>query len=167
MRKFKAFTMVEMLLYIGLVSILIGTLASFIGAFNQARLKASTIEEVNEQGMYLSEVISQAIRDGNTITAPTAGNTATTLILATTKIPSRNPIVIQLTGSKLFISEAGGTQVQISSDRVVISALSFINTSQLTTNGNLKFQFTVNYVNATGRSEFNYQQTFYGSATTR
>jgi hypothetical protein len=165
--KMKAFTMVEMLLYIGLVSIFIGTLASFLGAFNQASLKASTIEEVNQQGLYLSEVIGQAVRDGSTISAPTAGNSATALTLATTKQPARNPIILQLTSGKLYISEAGGANVQLSSDRVTVSNLSFSNTSQLSTNGNVKFQFTLNYVNATGRSEFNYQQTFYGSATTR
>ena len=92
--KVEAFTMVEMLLYIGLVSIFIVTIASFIGAFTQARLKASTIEEVNRQGLYLSEIIGQVVRDSNTITSPTYGNTLTALTLASTKLPTRSPLVI-------------------------------------------------------------------------
>jgi type II secretory pathway pseudopilin PulG len=166
-QKIKAFTLIELLLYIGLVSIFVVVISSFWGFFDQAKKKSTTIEEVNQQGLYLNELISQAIRDGSTIASPSATNSDVILLINTTKQPTRNQIRFELLAGKMYMTEGAGTAVQISSDRVIISALSFLNASQTTTNGNIKFQFTVNHINPNGRSEYNFIQTFYGSATTR
>jgi len=166
-RRAKAFTFVEILLYIGLVSIFIVTLSSFMGFFNQAQLKSSTIEDVNQQGLYLNEVISQAIRDSDGIATPARGTNASLVTLSTSKSPARNPIKIELISGKVYMSEGVGTAVQITSDRVIVTNLNFINASQLTTSGNVHFQISINHKNPNNRSEFNYAQNFYGSATTR
>jgi len=167
MKQRDGFTFVEIILYIGMVSIFIVVLASFIGFFTQAKTKSSTIEEVNQQGMFLSEVIGQLIRDSDTITSPAKTQSACVLILGSTKFPTRSPIKVELLSGKIIVTESTGLPIQLSSDRVTISTLDFTNLSQATTMGNIGYRFTITYTNPSGKSEFNYTQTFYGSTTTR
>ena len=167
MKKVKSFTLVEMILYIGLVSIFVVSLASFLSFFTQAKNKSSTIEEVNQQAVFISSYIEQLIRDSDSISLPAKTTSAATTTLVSTKFPTRSPIVISLSGGKLLVSEAGAGGVQISSDKVTISNLSFTNLSQSSTNGNLQYQYQIAYNNPHGQNAFSFIQIFHGSATTR
>lgn len=167
MKKQSGFTLVEVILYIGLVSLFAVSLTAFLGFFTQAKNKSSTIEEVNQQAVFISSYVEQLIRDSDSITLPAKTTSAGTLILTSTKFPARSPIAISTSSGKLVVSEAGGGSVQISSDKVTISNLSFTNLSQASTDGNIRYQFQVSYNNPNGKNEFTYVQTFYGSASTR
>lgn len=167
MRRFRAFTLVEMILYIGMVSIFVISLVTFLNFFTQAKNKSSTIEEVNQQAVFVTSYLEQLVRDSDSITLPAKTTSAGTLTLASTKFPAKSPVVISLSSGKLIVSEAGGPAVQITSDKVTISNLSFTNLSQASTNGNVRYQFTISYNNPNGLNEFTYMQTFYGSTSTR
>lgn len=167
MKKNNAFSLIEIILYIGLVSVIVVSLTTFLIYYAQAKNKSSTIEEVNQQAVYISSYLEQLIRDSDGILLPAKTTSASTMTLTSAKFSSRSPIVVSVASGKIYVSEAGTEGVQISSSKVSISNLSFTNLSQSGTNGNIRYQFQISYINTNGLNEFNYVQTFYGASSTR
>lgn len=162
----KGFTILELLLYVGILSIVIFSIAFFSQTMLSARVKNQTIAEVEQQGQYAMQQITQIIRNASAITMPVVGADGTSLIVAT-YTGGTNPTVIDSANSALQIKEGVAVAVPITSARVAVSNLSFQNVSRASTPGTVRVQFTITYVNPTGKNEFNYAKTFYASASIR
>lgn len=160
----KGFTLLEVLLYTSIGGILVFILANITFITMESRVKGQVINEVNGQGVQVMQVITQTIRNSESIISPTAGINGTTLSL---NVTGANPTVFSQTGDQLFVSESGGASVALTSSRVKATNLSFHNVSRTGTSGSIKIVFTLTHVNNTGRNEYNYSKTFYGSASLR
>lgn len=75
--------------------------------------------------------------------------------------------VFDLSNGTLRIKDGGGAEVALTNDRVVASDLVFQNLSRAGTPGIVRVQFTLTYVNPSGRNEYDYQSKFVGSASLR
>lgn len=93
----KGYTLIELLLYIGIISILLGSTTLFFGAIIEARVKNQSISEVEQQGELAMDHIAQAIRNATSITSPAAGASAGSLILAM-PTASINPTTFGMSG---------------------------------------------------------------------
>lgn len=51
--------------------------------------------------------------------------------------------------------------------RVTVSNLTFTNLTRAGTPGNVRIQFTLTHINPSGRNEYDFSKTFYGSASLR
>lgn len=160
------FTLIELLLYIAMTSIIILVVSNFIGVSMQARIKNQTIAEVENQGQQIMTAITQSIRNANAITSPTVGTSASSLTLSFIDA-GKNPTIFDLSGGKARVTEGAGSNINLNSSKTNISSLTFENVSYASTPGIIKVVFTVNYVNPSGRNEYNYSQTFYNSASLR
>src|SRR5688572_14415952 len=76
------YTLIELLLYITILGSLLGGISMYFVSSTTARVKSQTIAEVDRQGALAMETILQTIRNADSITSPTAGNTGTSLTLA-------------------------------------------------------------------------------------
>lgn len=135
------FTLIELLLYVGIASsiLLISTL--FLQTLLESRVKNQTIAEVEQQGLQVMQIITQAGRNA---------------------VDTNFTSVFSLSGG--VIRENG---IALTNSRVTASALNFQNLSRASTPGTVRISFTLTHVNPVGRQEYNFSKTFYASATLR
>jgi Tfp pilus assembly protein PilW len=165
--KKSGFTLIELVVYIGIAVLLLSLIGSLYIALTQARVKHQIMSEVEAQGLQAMSVITQSIRNADSITTPALAGTGTSLSLATSNIaPVRNPTVFTLSSGLITMTEGTGSAVPLTTPTVVVSGLTFQNVSRANTSGSVKVQFTVGRT-VTGRYERTYSKTFYGSGTVR
>lgn len=162
----RGFTLIEMLLYIALASILLVVATMFTALILEARIKNQTIAEVEQQGQYIARLITQTIRNAEEVTTPGVGSNSTSLVLDVVAA-SNDPTTFSLSSGVVRIQEGGSTAVPLSNDRVVVSNLVFYNYAGTNAPGIVRFSFTVTHANPEGRNAYSFTKTFYGSAATR
>jgi prepilin-type N-terminal cleavage/methylation domain-containing protein len=166
-RKFsRGFTLIELLLYVSISSIILLVSIFFLQTLLESRIKNQTIAEVEQQGLQIMQLITQTIRNSDSINSPALGVSATSLSVNTIT-GGLNPTVFDLSGGVVRIKEGSAAVVPLTNSRITVSALSFFNLSRMGTPGSVRIQFTINYVNSVGRNEYSFTKTFISSATLR
>ncbi len=155
----KGFTLIELLLYISVASIIVFTTASLLRFTLESRVKNQTIAEVEQEGAQVMQLITQTIRNGTAINSPTIGNSAASLSVDST--------VFDLSSGAVRIKEGAGAAINLTSSKVTVSNLNFKNLSREGTPNIIRISFTVTYINSSGRNEYDFTKTFYGSAGLR
>ena len=163
-KTFKAYTLIEVLVYVGLTSSLMIVIVSLVTFLLQNRVKSQTINEVESQGTILMQQLSKIIANARGIDMPVSGTSSNSLTLDVYN-SSNDPTVISVNGSELQITEGTLAPITLTSNKVLISQVNFISSGAGTTNGSIKISFTLSYNNPGNLQEFNYQQNFYGSAS--
>lgn len=160
------YTLLELLLYISLYSIIMLSIMGLLFTLLEVRIKSRTEAEVDQQGVQIIQLITQAIRNADNINSPTAGTSSALLSL---DMPGTNldPTVFDLSSGAIRIAETNGTPVNLSNSLVTVSNLTFTNLSRSQTPGNVRIEFTVTYVNNEGRNEYDYSKTFTADASLR
>jgi prepilin-type N-terminal cleavage/methylation domain-containing protein len=166
LKREKGFTLIELLLYIAVLSTAITAIFIFFFMMLQARVKNQTISEVEQQGSQLMQLMTQTIRNSNTINSPAVGSPSSTLSLGMDDV-SKNPTIFDLSGGVLRIKEGSGAIVSLTNSQVTVTNLQFSNISRTGTQGTVRIEFTITYNNVSGRNEYEYSKTFYNSATLR
>lgn len=166
MRKKSGFTLVELLLYIGLAATLLLSISVFLSISLQSQAKNQTIAEVEQEGQRVLQLITQTIRNASSTNFPARGNSSSSLSL-TTPTPSKNPTIFNLVSSTIFVTESSNPSASLTSSRLTVSNLQFDNLSRINTREIIRISFTLTYNNQSGRSEFDYAKTFYGTAALR
>lgn len=167
LRSQKGFTLVELILYVSICSILLLTISSFLSFLLGARVRSQAITEVNQQGFQVMSLITQTIRNGRSIQVPSIGTSSSTLSI-TTGNALLNPTIFNLSSTTLQIKEGSKTAVPLINSRVRLSDLTFQNVSSASsTEKIIRISYTIDYVNQGGRSEYSFTKSFSGSATLR
>ncbi|MEW5908094.1 MAG: prepilin-type N-terminal cleavage/methylation domain-containing protein [Patescibacteria group bacterium] len=162
----KAFTLIEFLIYIGIVGIILivtGTIALNI-FFGKAKLVA--MEEVSQNARMAMEKIGERIRNAQSINSPPMGTSASSLSLLMAD-SQQNPTVFDLSNGILRMTENGGSAISLTSDEVIVTTLQFSNISYPNIPGTMRIQITMKYVNPENKSEYNVEKTFYTTANIR
>jgi len=159
----RGFTLIELLLYTVIAAGLLLAITAMIALLSKSRIKNQTIGTVEQQGEQIMQIINQEIRNSKMVTVPTNGNSGTTLQLQDI---FGQPIIFDLASTTLRATKSNQTTA-ISSNRITVSELQFLNLSPDNLHNSIKIKFTLSYNNIAGRIEYNYSQTFYGTATLR
>jgi competence protein ComGC len=78
----KGFTLVELLIYMGVLAIFIGTLTSLFTTSVNVQLESESISGVEQDGRYLLSKLSYDIHRAESVTAPESpGDSSTTLVM--------------------------------------------------------------------------------------
>ena len=155
-----AFTLVELLLYLGIASLVISAVSIFVYLVLQTRARAQVTAEVEQQGAQVMQIISQSARNAQTVNFPNQGDTDVYLDL---KVPApNNPTVFDLSSGAIRIKEGAGTATLLTSSRVTASSLTFRNLSKA-----VRIQFTLTYSSSSAQATYSFSKTFYGSAMLR
>lgn len=162
----KGFTLIELLLYISLTGIIILSVSIFTINILQSRVKNQTTTEVEQQGAQIMQNITQAIRNAESINSPTMGNSGSSLSLHVTSSID-DPTVFNISSNILQIKKGTGQEESLHNSRVSFSNLTFSNLTRTGTPGIIRIQFTLSYVNNSGRNEYEYSKNFYASASLR
>ena len=160
----RGYTLIELLLYVVILGLILTPLTYFFGMTSEARVKAQSISEVEDQGTAAMDYITQTIRNAYSASAPVAAASGSSLTL-TVPTTALSPTVFSLNGSVLQVKEGTGVNIPLTSSDVQISNLTFKNLTRSGTSGVIQVSFTVTRTNNSGgRNEFDYQQTFTSSA---
>jgi len=162
----KGISLIELILYIGLLIIILSGVSSFFIVISNARIRNQVIMEVEQQGTQIMQEIGKSIRNSKKVNAPTVGNSDDSLSLQTVE-SNNNPTNFYIDNSKLVIKEGNDSSVELMNDKVNISDLNFENRSTTDTLDSVSFSFVLSYNNPGGRAEYNYSKTFYSSDSTR
>ena len=167
-KKIKSFTLIEILMYMALASVIVFTISNLLSTILQVRTKNKIILEVEGQGTFLMQTITQAIRSARDVNIPAPGATSTMLNLAMDDT-AKNPTIFEPANKIMSIKEGQGTQISLTSSIIEISDITFQNLPTGTgVSDTVKIQFTIKSVSSDpARYELNFQKTFYGSASLR
>lgn len=165
-RQAKGFTLIELILYTAMVSVVILSTSAFLQLIFASRAKSQTIAEVEQQGLQAMQLITQTVRNSTLINSPTEGNNSSSLSL-TVLDSTKNPTVFDLSSGQVRITEGASSAVNLTSSQVLASSLTFQNLSYTGTPNTIRIQFTLTYINPEGRNEYNFSKTIYGSANIR
>ena len=139
------FTLVEFLFYIALFSIFFTGLFTLLQIFYDNRADNNIKLEVEQNGLLVSQIISQEIRNAQSINHPMPGQSDSYLSLESYD-SLKNPIVISLDDNIISYSEGSSLEDNLSTKRVVISDLMFENQTENNINV-VYFSFLVSYRN--------------------
>ncbi len=162
----KGYTLIELLLYVGISAGVLLVSTFFLQALLESRIKNQTIDEVEQQGLQVIHLITQTIRNAENITAPTTGNSSSSLTLDVSDIVD-DPTIFDMASSTIQITEGSGSAISLTNSRVTASSLLFENLSRSDTPGSIRVSFILTHVNVSGRQEYEFSKTFYASASVR
>ena len=159
----KGFTLIELILYVALVTIILSALVPFAWNMVQTGVKSAVQQEVNANSRYISERIKYEIRNATGI-----NSVAATTISLSTSNAGTNPTIIDLTGGNIRIKQGGGATVNLNSTNTVINSLTFTNyTSSDNKTKHIQFTMTVAASFAAARQEYQDSIVVEGSSEVR
>lgn len=144
------FTLIELILYMAIVTIVMGALIPFAWSVIGGSVKSSVEQEVSSQARFVSERIKYEIRNANAISSISA-------LSIDLNTDTNATTVIDLSGEKVRIKYgAGGTPVNLNSNDTKVTSLAF--TDYGSADGKTKhiqFTFTIDDNYTGSRQEYN------------
>lgn len=146
------FTLVEILLYLAVVSVLLNGMVFFTQAMLKTRVKNQIIAEIDQTGPILMQRFLTIARSATSWSSPDAHT-----IMFTTPTGVKT---VQATTSSLFII-VGGVNQPLLPNRILFSDFSFVPAFTTSTLSLLSFRFTLQYtMGSSTRQEYLYSRTF-------
>jgi len=156
----KGFTLIEALVYIALVSGILIAATSFAWNIVNSRTMAFTTQEVEQNGRFIMQKISQIFKEANQINNPAIG--ATTNSIEVEMDDSGTEVVtISQNGTDIEYQYNSDPAVELNSDLVEINNLQFTNLSTVSgSSRNIGVSFEISHINPSNRPEWVYTQNY-------
>lgn len=138
----KGFTILESLIYIGLIVIIMPLVTAVIYFTVNHRVAASEISLITQEGERLIRVITLAARNANGLNNLLIGDASSTLSLEMVDL-AKNPTIFKLEGGILTIKEGGAVAVDLNSDQVLVTNAVFTNVARPGTVGSVKIELSL------------------------
>lgn len=152
----KSFTLIEILVYIAVLAIITVAISSFFLWFIHSNTKARAMRETLDNTRRAMEIMTYEIKEAKSIYTPTT--TSTQLSLETTKyLPEEEKttyVDFYLCGTRLCLKKESQTPVALTSDRVVVNNLEFLEIATTSTAPSIQINLKIDYKNPTGRPEY-------------
>ena len=138
----EGFTLVELLIYLGLVSLVVTSLILWVLSLAGVRDKNYVVTEVQSNAQMILSVIEREVKQARTIISPLPGASGVTLELAR---PSPAPnLKFEVIDRSLWLTVVGSPSIKVSSRQVEIANLTFTNLAAPTDGrANVRVSFTV------------------------
>jgi prepilin-type N-terminal cleavage/methylation domain-containing protein len=170
MKHARGFTLIEMILYIAIVSIFLGGVVQLAWNSIYGRVKAQVMEHVNYAARFVGKRMMYEIRNASAINSLSAGS-----ICLASSDSTRNPTRIYVTGGTIRIGWGGGgttcatttNDVALTGTNVTVSSVFFTNLTSGTLTRHIQFIYTITSSAASGRQEYVASQSYEGSAELR
>lgn len=120
----KGFTLLEIIIYTALVSMVLTSVVYISQIAFQVRGKTRNALLVEENMRYAMTLITNYIRNANSVDSPSAGTTSGTLNLGFSDV-AKNPTIITTALGKIIISEGASDALPITVDDINVTDLQF------------------------------------------
>lgn len=164
----RGFTLIELMLYAGLVAIMTSAIAALLVIALQSRARHQVIEVVESTGAIVMDDITTTVRNADAVTVGVDGD-ANPQITITTFDLAATPVVYTALASGTVTKKVGSdAAVPLSPDLVDITDFTAaIESSSAETQKLLNVQFRAGFDDATNRAEYGYNREFSGAALIR
>lgn len=146
----KGFSLVELLVYMGLLSVLVGVLSMVFASIVDVQLRSESASSVDQNGRYILSKLLYDVRSATSVSTPASpGNTSSTLQMLVNNIT----YTYSLNGTNLQLVNNYGTNVLNGYDTQV-SAVSFKRLGAGDSNDTIQVSFTLTSITQPhGRAE--------------
>ncbi len=158
----RGFTLIEIVMYVLIVGLIMGTLGSFVGTMLQTRAKTLASSDVITTARQIQDALGRAARHAQTVNVGASTFGTDPGVLSFSMVDAAiDPTVFSLTSDdgQFQVSEAGGGTT-VTSDDVRVTNLVFVNLTGAQDAGIIQVQFTLEAANDSGSAYFDYAQTF-------
>ncbi len=145
-KKKKSFTLIELLIYLGIVAGILVVAGAFTWSIIKGSAKGACVREVQQNGRLAMEVITREIKAASGINSPLAGESAETLSLIMSD-SGLNPTIFELSNDQILLSQGVDGPYTLTTDQVLVSNLDFTNLSYADTSGTVRIEMTLDYNN--------------------
>ena len=149
------FTLVEVIIYTGLLTIVMGGFVAFSLTMVGLKSKNHVMEEINVNGRNVINILSSKIREAESVVNPGKGDTSTSLSLL---MPNGSTITILNENGRLLLNN-GTSSDSITKNEVVVSNLNFSNLSCERASDAINISFFIEYKNNSSM-EYSYSKNF-------
>ncbi len=160
--KIKAFSLIEVLLYISLLCIILTGIVTFSNELFLTSNKAKIINNVDYESNYALNLISSYIQEAKIINSPTTSSSSPILSF---NYASNTTIIISLINNQISMSVDNNPPISLTSNKVKITNLTFTNLGLLNTKGLIKISFTADNNTTSEKQEFNFTNNYETYAT--
>lgn len=160
----KGFTLIEIIVYLGILAMIVTAFISFSLAIANVKNKIYVIQAVNSNARNALELISQKIKSANDVSLPVVGTSDS--ILALDMPVGQSDVVFSLVDGVLYMGTDLNAPVAVTADEIQISELVFSNLARKKNRDSIQVFIRTNYRYADSR-EFEYENTFQTTITTR
>lgn len=146
------FTLLEILLYMAIATTVMAAVIALIAVTLQVRAKYRVLTSLGSQADTVQAFVSQTIRQATALSNLPAAGTVDALGLY---LPSdtTTPVLIDSQNGQLRYTDDLGVVTALTASDVTVSNLSFTNLPQPGAPDLVRYQFTLNAVNPSGRAE--------------
>lgn len=116
------FTLIEILIYIGLFSLVIGGLLFSVYGMIQGSSRLQKNVVINEEATFLLRKLDWALMGASAIVVPSSDRLEVT---KPSLVPSENPLVFTLASGRVMLARGAGSAVPLTSASVSVSPLVF------------------------------------------
>lgn len=171
MKNNTGFTLIELILYIGIVSVVMMAFIPFVLDMVQGGAKNSVIQEVSGNARLVGERLKLEIRNSSGINVGTS-NFDTNLVsggqISLVKVAPNNPTIIDVSGGRVRIKQGAGTAVELNSTDTEVTSLVFSNySSGDNKTKNISFSFTIGNRYSGAKQTYKYEMSMRGAAEVR
>lgn len=145
---------------------MIGGITSFWHLMIVSQTRQRVMSEVEQEGLFVMNVLTQTIRNADSIITPSVGSSGAIIFLDVSDV-SLDPVVFDGTSASVKMKEGAGEYIPVTSSRVILSHLEFYNVSRSGTPGAVRVEMTLERANPEHKSEYEYAKTFYTTAGLR
>lgn len=155
----KAFTLIEILVYLALAMLVFSTIFGFLFWASKLNTKIKAIQEVLKNTQRVMEILTYEIREAKSVYTPTSvfSSNFGQLSLETKKHLPVGEIFsfvdFYVCGTSFCIKEEGKEPVVLTSEKVEVKELKFTLISTTSTFPSVKINLTMDYENPKNRSE--------------
>ncbi|MFZ6036179.1 MAG: PilW family protein [Patescibacteria group bacterium] len=161
----RGFTLLELLVYIGIAGIVVAGVSSLLFMTLTARIRTESISEVEQQGVHVLRVMTQAVRSATTLQAPASGTgQVLTIDVADAAL---SPTTFSVVDGTLMITQGAGSSVALTSRQVAVDTFSVTSVTTPGSPGAVRIVLQLSRRNAGGQYAYSYEQTFYATASLR
>ena len=140
----KGFSLLEILIYTGLIAIVGTLLSGILISVMQLGNQQSASTEVNQQLNFVLQTIQRLVRDSSLVDMPSA--TATSSLVLRMKTPSEDPTRIYISSNKVYLQQgAGGTPAPLTNDQVLVNNLNFVKISAYPGHDSVQVDLALSY----------------------
>jgi Tfp pilus assembly protein PilW len=166
----QAFSLIELILYVALISIVITGIIQIGWDLIYGRVKSQIYQEVNQNMKLATKRLTYELRNASGVNAISSGE----ICLSSTD-PAHNPTRIYTSGGQVRIGWGGGgascasvaNDQPLTSNLVSVPNLSFTDLSPGPESTNIGYEITIDHTNPSDRQEWERSQTYETSVEIR
>ena len=150
----KGSTLIELIVYIGIVTIVLLVAMDFVWQVIYGDVKIRSLRETQQNARFAMEKIVRIIKSASGINSPTAGNSSDSISLKMAD-SNLNPTTIKVSDAgEIQVTQGTNDSYELTNKRVIVDNLKFTNVSSQGTPGAVRIEMAVKHANPSGRNEY-------------